>query len=82
VSGLFVARNSMCFANAVGSKFGSSLSYLSADGTSAAASSTVLDNVVIGDSTEFAIFSDVECTSDDADCGFYRDGSVAYRESI
>ncbi|KAH6657847.1 putative TOS1-like glycosyl hydrolase-domain-containing protein [Truncatella angustata] len=59
--------------------FGSSLSYLSADGTSGADSSTVLDNVLVGDNVEYVIMSDVECTSGDADCGYYRDGSVAYQ---
>ncbi|KAI0170440.1 putative TOS1-like glycosyl hydrolase-domain-containing protein [Pestalotiopsis sp. NC0098] len=60
-------------------KFGNSLSYLSADGTTGAESSTVLDNVLVGDNIEYAIFSDVECTADDADCGYYRPDSVAYQ---
>lgn len=60
-------------------KFGNSLSYLSSDGTTGAESSTVLDNVLVGDNIEYAIFSDVECTADDADCGYYRPDSVAYQ---
>ncbi|KAK6074778.1 hypothetical protein SCUP234_08066 [Seiridium cupressi] len=59
--------------------YGSSLSYLSADGTTGAESSTVLDNVLVGDNIEYIITSDTECTSDGADCGFYRDGTVAYQ---
>ncbi|KAI9894532.1 MAG: target of Sbf [Vezdaea aestivalis] len=55
---------------------GNSLSYASADGLSGAASPQVLKNTLIPSNKEFAIFSDVKC---DADCGFVRPGTVAYK---
>lgn len=58
--------------------FGSSLSYISEDATQGAASPTVLKKTLVPDNTEFAIFSDKQCSDSDASCGFYREGSVAY----
>ncbi|KAI0126512.1 TOS1 protein [Xylariales sp. AK1849] len=58
--------------------WGASLSYLNEDGTGGAASPTVLQNVLVGDNKEFAIFSDKECADGDAACGYARPGSVAH----
>ncbi|KAI1857081.1 hypothetical protein JX265_011282 [Neoarthrinium moseri] len=58
--------------------WGNSLSYLSADGTSGAASSEILSNVLVGDNKEYAIFADTECADGDEECGYARPGSVAY----
>ncbi|KAK3112231.1 target of Sbf [Teratosphaeriaceae sp. CCFEE 6253] len=56
--------------------FGNSLSYASADGTKGASSPQVLEDTTLPSSEEVAIFSDSKCSGDD--CGFYREGSVAY----
>ncbi|KAH8682396.1 putative TOS1-like glycosyl hydrolase-domain-containing protein [Xylariales sp. PMI_506] len=57
--------------------WGNSLSYLSSDGTTGASSPQVLENVLVEDNTEYSIWTATECNST-ADCGYYRDGSVAY----
>ena len=57
--------------------FGNSLSYLNSQGTGGAASSSVLNNALVGSNKEFAIFSDTECVAGDS-CGYTRPGSVAY----
>ncbi|KAI1328901.1 TOS1 protein [Xylariaceae sp. FL0255] len=56
--------------------WGNSLAYVNAEGTSVAASPTVLGNVQLPDDTEIAIFSDNPC---DASCGVTRDGGVNYK---
>ncbi|KAK9379307.1 putative TOS1-like glycosyl hydrolase-domain-containing protein [Kockiozyma suomiensis] len=56
--------------------WGNSLSYCNSDGETAAASSQVLGDVLVGSNTEFIMFSDTECTTDT--CGYYRDGIPAF----
>jgi hypothetical protein len=55
-----------------------SLSYVSADGTSGAASPEVLTDIKICSNVEVIIMTDRICNGD---CGFVRPNSVAYRES-
>lgn len=55
--------------------WGNSLSYASEDGTTAASSPQVLSDVQLGSNVEVVIMSDSECNGD---CGYYRDGTVAY----
>lgn len=55
--------------------WGSSLSYVSANGESCSAGPTVF-NGDLSDGTEIAIYSDVECGDS---CGAVRPGSVAYK---
>ncbi|KAI1309750.1 putative TOS1-like glycosyl hydrolase-domain-containing protein [Xylaria venustula] len=56
--------------------WGSSLAYVDEDGSSAAASPTVLKDKLLDDSQEIAIFSDSSC---DSSCGTTRPDSVAYK---
>ncbi|KAI0443226.1 putative TOS1-like glycosyl hydrolase-domain-containing protein [Xylaria telfairii] len=56
--------------------WGSSLAYVNEEGTSAAASPTVLKDKLLDDTQEIAIFSDSPC---DASCGATRPDSVAYK---
>lgn len=58
------------------SNYGSSLSYLNADGNGGTSSPTVLSNKLIGSNEEFAIYTDKECSGDE--CGYVRPGAVAY----
>lgn len=58
--------------------FGASLSYASCDAKTAARSPKILDNTLLPDGVEIAIFSDKSC--DDGGCGFTRPNNVAYRE--
>jgi len=58
--------------------FGNSLSYASADGTNGASSPQTLADVTLASDDEIIIMSDQKCGANDADCGYYRDGSVAY----
>ena len=55
--------------------FGSSLSYASDDGASGASSPQVLSDTLLDSNVEVVIMSDNEC---DGDCGYVRDGTVAY----
>lgn len=59
------------------STWGNTLSYLNSNGDGCAASSEVLANTLIPSNKEFAIFTDTECSGDD--CGYYQDGTVAYK---
>ncbi|KAI0178834.1 putative TOS1-like glycosyl hydrolase-domain-containing protein [Hypoxylon sp. FL1284] len=56
--------------------WGNSLSYVNEDGTSCAASPTILKDGLLDDATEIVIASDKECNGD---CGTVRPGSVAYK---
>lgn len=56
-------------------EFGNSLSYASTDGTTAASSPQILSNTQLASDIEVVIMSDTEC---DGDCGYVRDGTVAY----
>lgn len=56
--------------------FGASLSYSSDDGTAGASSPQVLSDTTLGSDVEVVIMSDTECS--DNDCGYVRDGTVAY----
>ncbi|KAI1333556.1 TOS1 protein [Xylariaceae sp. FL0016] len=56
--------------------WGSSLAYVSDDGSSCASSPTVLKKTTLTDGQEIAIFSDNEC---DDSCGTVRPDSVAYK---
>lgn len=56
--------------------FGNSLSYSSDDGTAGASSPQVLADTTLGSDIEVVIMSDTECSDDD--CGYVRDGTVAY----
>jgi hypothetical protein len=60
------------------SNWGNSLSYLNAAGTAGAPSPRVLANTQIASNKEFSIFTDKKCNGD---CGYYREGTVAYRRS-
>jgi hypothetical protein len=55
--------------------FGNSLSYASSKGDGGASSPQVLADVQLKSNNEIIIMTDKEC---DGDCGFYRDGNVAY----
>lgn len=59
------------------SSFGMSLSYLSSDASTGAASPQVLQDLTVPSGTEFSIFSGTPCSGNS--CGYYRPGSVAYR---
>lgn len=56
--------------------FGNSLSYASTDGASGASSPQVLADTTLDSNVEVVIMSDTECEEDD--CGYVRDGTVAY----
>ncbi|KAK1083510.1 target of Sbf [Friedmanniomyces endolithicus] len=56
--------------------YGNSLSFASSDGLSGASSSQVLKDTTLPSSAEVVIMSDSPCSGDD--CGFYREGTVAY----
>ncbi|KAK0272347.1 target of Sbf [Friedmanniomyces endolithicus] len=56
--------------------YGNSLSFASSDGPSGASSSQVLKDTTLPSSAEVVIMSDSPCSGDD--CGFYREGTVAY----
>ncbi|TIA39737.1 hypothetical protein D6C78_03037 [Aureobasidium pullulans] len=55
--------------------FGNSLSYANSKGDAGASSPQVLADTQLGSNEEVIIMSDKEC---DGDCGYYRDGNVAY----
>jgi len=57
-------------------QFGNSLSYASSDAASGASSPQVLSDTTLGSNVEVVIMSDKECN--DGDCGYFRDGTVAY----
>ncbi|KAK5727936.1 target of Sbf [Elasticomyces elasticus] len=56
--------------------YGNSLSFASADGKSGASSAQVLDDCTLASDDEIVIMSDSPCSGDD--CGFHREGTVAY----
>ncbi|CEP22261.1 TOS1 [Cyberlindnera jadinii] len=56
--------------------FGNSLSYCSADGSSAASSAQALNDVLLTSDQEYAIFSGEACSG--SSCGYYRSGIPAY----
>ncbi|KAL1303661.1 hypothetical protein AAFC00_007016 [Neodothiora populina] len=56
--------------------FGNSLSYASEDATSGSSSPQVLADTTLPSNTEVVIMSDSECNN--GDCGYTRDGTVAY----
>jgi hypothetical protein len=56
--------------------YGSSLSYISADASAGASSSTCLANTLIPSNKEFVMMTADQCSGND--CGFVRPGSVAY----
>ncbi|KAK1044229.1 target of Sbf [Friedmanniomyces endolithicus] len=56
--------------------YGNSLSFASSDGLSGASSSQVLQDTTLPSSAEVVIMSDSPCSGND--CGFYREGTVAY----
>lgn len=56
--------------------FGNSLSYSSADGKSGASSPQTLEDCTLDSDTEVVVMTDNKCSGDD--CGYYRDGTVAY----
>jgi len=58
--------------------FGNSLSYASADGHTGASSPQVLADTTLASSDEIVIMSDQKCSGNNGDCGYYRDGTVAY----
>lgn len=59
-------------------RFGSSLSYASSDGKSAAASPQMLHNQLIEDDVEVIVMSDKACS--DGSCGYTRPDGVAHRK--
>jgi hypothetical protein len=58
--------------------FGNSLSYATADGCGGASSPTVLKDTTLPSSAEVVIMTDKKCGDNNGDCGYYRDGTVAY----
>ena len=58
--------------------FGNSLSYASADGTSGSATPQTLADTMLPSSAEVVIMTDEPCGANNGDCGYYRDGTVAY----
>ncbi|KAH8880072.1 hypothetical protein GQ53DRAFT_788904 [Thozetella sp. PMI_491] len=58
------------------SAFGNTLSYINAQGTDGAASSTTLADTTVPSGHEFSVFMDQPC---DDSCGFIQPGSVAYK---
>ncbi|CAI4037398.1 hypothetical protein SMKI_02G2730 [Saccharomyces mikatae IFO 1815] len=58
--------------------FGNSISFAASDGVSGATSSQALDDVTIKSGNEFMIFSGEQCSGNNADCGYYREGIPAY----
>ncbi|KAF1818948.1 uncharacterized protein K489DRAFT_293708, partial [Dissoconium aciculare CBS 342.82] len=58
--------------------FGNSLSYASSDGKNGASGPQTLADTTLASDDEIIIMSDQKCAANDADCGYYRDGSVAY----
>ncbi|QID84336.1 target of Sbf [Saccharomyces pastorianus] len=59
--------------------FGNSISFAASDGTSGAASPQALGDVTLASGNEFMIFSGDECSGNNAECGYYREGIPAYR---
>lgn len=62
------------------SAFGNSLSYCNSDASGGASKATALEETTIDSNVEYLIMSGVECGDDSelSDCGYYRDGTVAY----
>ena len=62
------------------SAFGNSLSYANSDNSGASSSPVALSEVTIDSNTEFVVMSGLKCgdSSEQADCGFYREGIPAY----
>ena len=60
--------------------FGNSLSYCASDGSSAAGSAEILDDVTLESNTEFMVMSSSECgdSSASGDCGYYRSDIPAF----
>ncbi|GMC29197.1 unnamed protein product [Saccharomyces cerevisiae] len=58
--------------------FGNSISFAASDGVSGAASAQALGDVTIKSGNEFMIFSGEECSGNNGDCGYYREGIPAY----
>lgn len=67
------------FTNMICSIFGSSISYVSSDGTDGAASPQILADTIIPSDKEVVIMSGHKCQGD---CGFVRPNSVAYRKYL
>jgi Putative TOS1-like glycosyl hydrolase (DUF2401) len=59
------------------SVYGSSISYLSADGLAGASSAQILKDTTIPSNKEFVIMTSKICSN--GDCGYNRPGNVAYR---
>ena len=55
-----------------------SISFAASDGVSGAASAQALGDVTIKSGNEFMIFSGEECSGNNGDCGYYREGIPAY----
>lgn len=58
--------------------FGNSISYAAANGVDGASSACALDDVTLKSGKEYMIFSGVECSGQNGDCGYYREGIPAY----
>lgn len=59
--------------------FGNSISFANSDGVSGAASPQALGDVTIESGKEYMIFSSTQCSGNNAECGYYRDGIPAYQ---
>ncbi len=62
------------------SAYSNSLSYASDDVTNSASSPRILKDITVPSNVEFSIFSDTPCSANDAECGYFRNGTVAYRK--
>lgn len=58
--------------------FGNSISFAAANGVDGASSPCALDDVTVKSGQEYIIFSGVECSGENGDCGYYREGIPAY----
>ena len=58
--------------------FGNSISYAAANGVDGASSAYALDDITLKSGEEYMIFSGVECSGQNGDCGYYREGIPAY----
>ncbi|KAL3235360.1 Protein TOS1 [Nakaseomyces bracarensis] len=59
--------------------FGNSISFANSDGITGAGSPQPLGDVTIESGKEYMIFSSTQCSGNNAECGFYREGIPAYQ---
>lgn len=59
--------------------FGNSISFANSDGVTGAGSPQPLGDVTIKSGQEYMIFSSTQCSANNAECGYYREGIPAYK---